>query len=97
MCAGLAAAPVVASAFVAAFILGAGAAGAACPPGAKGRCVNLDLVPQISREIVATERLAVRPKEAPVAERQSGYTGPTLGTAKNLRRAPEVGYRWSIN
>jgi hypothetical protein len=87
----------LAAALVAASIFGGGAAGAACPTRTKGHCVDLDLVPQISQQIVATEHIVAPPKVAPPVEPQSGYTGPTVGTAKNLRRAPEVGYRWSIN
>jgi hypothetical protein len=87
----------LAAALVAASIFAGGAAEAACPTGAKGHCVDLDLVPQISQQIVATEHIAAPPKVASPVEPQPGYTGPTVGTAKNLRRAPEVGYRWSIN
>jgi hypothetical protein len=91
MRAGLVAAIVAASAF------GGSAAGAACPAGARGHCVDLDLVPQISQQIVATEPIVAPRKAVPTVEPQPGYTGPTIGAAKNLRRAPEVGYRWSIN
>lgn len=88
----------LAAAIVAASILGGGAAGAACGTRTKDHCVvDLGLVPQISQQIVATEHIVAPRKEAPVAEPQPAYTGPTVGAAKNVRRAPEVGYRWSID
>lgn len=86
----------VAAAIVAASVLGGGSAGAGCPAGNPGRCVDLDLVPQISQQIVGSEPLVAPPKEAPVTDQQPGYTGPIVGTAMNLRRAPTVGYRWAI-
>ncbi len=89
MRAGLAAALVAASAFA------SGAAAGACPTG-RGHCVDLDLVPQISQQIVATEHIVTPRKEVPVPDPQPAYTGPIVGAAKNLRRAPTVGYRWSI-
>ena len=82
---------------VAASVLGSGAAGAACPPGQSRNCVNLDIVPQISQQIVAGEPIAAPPKKLPVAETKTPYTGPTIGLNKRLRRAPEIGYRWAIN
>jgi hypothetical protein len=86
----------LAAAIVAAAVFGGGACGAACPPGAKGRCVDLDGVPEISQQIVATEHIVTPPKDVPAAEPQPAYTGPIVGAAKNVRRAPTVGYRWSI-
>lgn len=87
----------VAAAMVAASVLGGSAAWAACAPGKSPNCVNLDLVPQISQQIVADEHLAAPPKATPAAEPQPAYTGLTVGAAPNLRRAPTVGYRWSID
>lgn len=84
------------AAIVAASILGGGVAGAACRAGAKGDCVDLDLVPQISQQIVATEHIVAPPKAVPAAEPRPAYTGPIVGAAKNVRRAPTIGYRWSI-
>jgi hypothetical protein len=95
MRAGLATA-IVAAFTVAASIVGGGVAVAACRTGAKVDCVDLDLVPQISQQIVATEHIVVPPKEAPAAEPRPAYTGPIVGAAKNVRRAPTIGYRWSI-
>lgn len=85
------------AAIVAASISSSGAAWATCPAGKSRNCVNFDLVPQISQQIVAGEHLAAPPKKLPAAEKTQGYTGPTLGAAPNTRRAPEVGYRWAIN
>ncbi len=87
----------VSAAIVAASVLGSSAAWSACQPGKTGNCVNLDIVPQISQQIVAAEHPAAPPKQAPVAEPQRAYTGPTVGAARNLRRAPTVGYRWSLD
>jgi len=81
---------------VAASILGCGVAAAACRTGAKGDCVDLDLVPQISQQIVATEHIVAPHKEVPASEPRPAYTGPIVGAAKNVRRAPTIGYRWSI-
>lgn len=86
----------LAAAIVAVSVFGGDAAGAACLAGAKGRCVDLDLVPQISQQIVATEHIVAPPKDTSAAEPRPAYTGPIVGTAKNLRRAPTVGYRWSL-
>ncbi len=83
------------AAVIAAAACGGGAALGACPTG-RGHCVDLDLVPQISQQIVATEPVVAPRKELPVIEPAPAYTGPIVGTAKNLRRAPTVGYRWSI-
>ena len=87
----------VAAAVIAASIWTGGAGLAACPPGQSQKCVNLDLVPQITQRIVAHDRLPTAPKAYPAADQQQPYTGPTVGAAPNLHRAPTVGYRWAIN
>jgi hypothetical protein len=90
----------IAAAIIAACILSlsGGAAWSACAPSRSGNCVDLDLVPQISQQIVADEHIAAPPKTAaPPAETPRAYTGPTLGAAQNLRRAPTLGYRWSLD
>ncbi len=84
------------AAVVAASVLGGGSAWAACP-GTPGHCINLDLVPQISQQIVATEHIVAPPKDAPATESQPAYTGPTVGLATNVRRAPTLGYRWALH
>ena len=85
-----------AAVIVAAIVLGTGSAWSACPTGKLRNCVDLDLVPQISRQIVAGEQIAAPPKAAPTVQPIPAYTGPTVGAAANLRRAPTVGYRWSL-
>ncbi|HVC55523.1 MAG TPA: hypothetical protein VND95_06180 [Stellaceae bacterium] len=77
--------------------MASGTALAACPAGKTRRCVNLDQVPQISQQIVASEPVAARAKAAPLSEPSPGYTGVTFGAVPNSRRAPEVGYRWAVN
>lgn len=86
----------IAAVVVAAALLAASAAEAACPGSGRGPCVNLDLVPQISQQIVAAETVAAPPKAAPDGLWKPAYTGPIVGLAKNVRRAPTVGYRWSL-
>jgi hypothetical protein len=97
----------VSAAIVAAFLLGSGAAWSACPPGQSRagqshpgqsrNCLDLNLMPQITREIVAGEHIAVPPKAAPAAEQKPAYTGPTVGVSRTVRQAPTVGYRWAID
>jgi len=80
----------------AAVVLFGAPAFAACPPGQKTGCVNLDGVPQISQQIVAQERVGPARKEAPVVDTDKPYVGPTVGLSKMVRRAPTVGYKWSL-
>jgi hypothetical protein len=87
----------VAAALFAASILGSSPAWSACPPGKLRNCVDLDLVPQISQQVVDGEHAAAPPKTPPPTDTPAVYTGPTLGAAANLRRAPTVGYRWSLD
>lgn len=102
----------IAAAIVAAALLGSGAAWSACPPGQSravqshtGRshtgqsrdCLDLNLMPQITREIVAGEPIARPPKTAPAAAQKPAYTGPTVGVSRTVRQAPTVGYRWAID
>lgn len=76
-------------------VVGTGAL-AACPPGQTRNCVNFDLVPQISQQIVAQEPASPANKLLPRTETDKPYTGPTVGLAPNVRRAPTVGYRWAL-
>ena len=92
---------------------GAGGALAACPPDnpktakhhhpktrpAPDNCVDLNAVPQISENIVATEptQQAKKPGYTPLPETQ--YEGPTLGLSKpdpGVKPIPTVGYHWSL-
>jgi hypothetical protein len=74
-----------------------GTAAAACLPGQSRDCLNLDLLPRISQDIVSTQPIQKDPKRPPVIETQAPYTGPTLGISNRVRQAPEIGYRWAIN
>ena len=65
--------------------------------GQPGDCLDLNLVPQITQQLVADERIATPPKTAPVAAPPASYTGPTVGVSRTVRQAPTVGYRWSID
>ncbi len=94
----------VSAAIVAASLLGSGTAFSTCPPGQSragqpraGQCLDLDLVPQISQQIGASEPIATRPKTAPPADQKPAYTGPTVGVSRTVRQAPTVGYRWAID
>ena len=84
--------------FVAAVVLSGATAEAACPPAQTRDCViNLDAVPQISRQIVSTDRFAPTAKAAAAAAPQTPYTGPTVGLTPTARQYPTVGYRWSFD
>lgn len=89
--------PPIVVALIAALVQTSGGAAAACQPGKSQKCVNLDLVPQISQQIVAAEHLAAPPKKAFSVQPIPAYSGPTVGLNHAVRRAPEVGYRWAIN
>jgi hypothetical protein len=85
----------------AALLFGVGAH-AACPPGQTRGCAAIDLnaVPEISQQIIARDAAApAAPKRAAPADAAAGqpYTGPTFGVSDRARRAPMVGYRWSID
>ena len=81
----------------AAFLGAAGAASAACPPGQPDGCVNLNLSPKVSQDIVGVDQLSPRPKAAPASVVTAPYTGPTVGINDKVRRAPQIGYRWSFD
>ena len=75
----------------------AGAEGG-CPPKQTRDCIiNLDAVPQISQQIVATERVAPKGKAAPNTDAKTPYTGPTIGVTPTVRMYPTVGYHWSFD
>lgn len=91
----------VSLALIAAVLLSAAAAHAACSPGQAGGCakVNLDAVPEITQQIIAQESTAPSAKLAipTAATPPQFYTGPTVGVTNQARRAPTVGYHWSID
>lgn len=78
--------------------LQAGFASAACPPGQTRNCVNLDGLANIGQDVVAREPLAkgTNPSIAAKTDTTKPYTGPTVGLTNTVRRAPTVGYRWSL-
>ena len=87
---------------MAALIVAAGVAGspadADCTPGPADKCLNLDLLPQISQQIVAREGagLPIKPAVATGQPDTPPYTGPKVGLAKTPRAVPTVGYSWSL-
>ena len=87
----------ISAAIGAAFLAAASAASAACPPGQPKGCVDLDLTPNVSQDIVGAELLSPRPKAAPASVVTAPYTGPTVGFSDKVRRAPQIGYRWSLD
>ena len=84
------------AATIAAVLVAGTGALAACPPGQTRNCVNFDLVPQISQQIVAQDATTPASKALPRADPDKPYTGPTVGIAPGVRRAPTVGYRWAL-
>ena len=87
----------ISTAVAAVCLAAASGAWAACPPGNTQGCVNLDLTAKVSQDIVGTDGLAARPKAAPVSAEKAPYTGPTVGFSDRVRRAPEIGYKWSLD
>jgi hypothetical protein len=84
------------AATIAAVLLVGSGALAACPPGQTRNCVNFDAVPQISQQIVEQEPANAASKLSRRAQPETPYTGPTVGIAPGVRRAPTVGYRWAL-
>jgi len=91
----------VSAAIVAACVLTGGTAWSACLPSQSKTCVDLGVVPGISQQIVAGEASGPPPKAVPLADSTAPYTGPTLGPTTGaggaIRRAPTVGYHWSLD
>jgi hypothetical protein len=84
------------TAIIAAAFCVAGTANAACLAGVSRNCVNFDFVPPEPRQTTAGDRMPLA-KPASLSGHDAAYTGPTVGVAPNVRQAPEVGYRWSID
>jgi len=84
----------------AALLCGAGAQ-AACPPGQTRHCSNVDLnvMPEVTQQIISREPVAPAPKKAAPADAVPAqpYTGPTIGVSDQVRRAATIGYRWSTD
>lgn len=87
----------VSALIIAAFTLAGGTAWSACLPSKSHQCVDLAIVPEISQEIVAGERIEAPRKTAPAVAPRPAYTGPTVGLSPTVRQTPTVGYRWSID
>jgi hypothetical protein len=89
------------AAIVAASVLTGSTAWSACLPSQSNKCIDLGAVPQISQQIVAGEPAAAAPKTPPEAVPAPAYSGPTFGPTTGagtaIRRAPTVGYRWSLD
>ena len=80
-----------------ALLLSSGAEGG-CPSKQTRNCViNLTAMPQISQQIVASERVAPKGKAAPSTVAKTPYTGPTIGVTPTVRMYPTVGYHWSFD
>jgi hypothetical protein len=78
----------------AAALLGSASADAACTPNQTRDCViNLN-VPQITQQVVASDRAAPAAK---AATSETPYTGPTVGLTPTPRKFPTLGYRWSFD
>jgi hypothetical protein len=97
-----------AMAIAAGLLLASGGAQAACttskaakrhkPHTTAGCVINFNAVPEISKKIVAEEqRGQPAPRPVFVEPQAAPYTGPTIGLNHMVRRAPEIGYKWSIN
>ena len=87
---------------VAATLPGAAAKGA-CAVGSSLRCVdaaspvNLNSISDIASKIVSEEPISAKqgnPATEPTAP--APYTGPIVGVTNSGKRAPTVGYLWSL-
>jgi hypothetical protein len=87
----------ISAAIIAGSVMASGAACADCKSIRSRDCVNLDLVPQISEQIVGAEHIAAPQQNAPAASAIPAYTGPIFGVSPTVKQAPTVGYRWAIN
>ena len=71
---------------------------AACPTSRAAVCaVNLDMVPQVSQQIVTSEHSIAPVRQIPNYDKKNPYTGPTVGLSPTVRKTPTLGYRWAIN
>ena len=87
---------------VAATLPGVGAKGA-CAVGSTHRCVdtgspvNLNSVPDIASKIVSEEPSSAKQgKSGAEPAAPAPYTGPIVGVTNSGKRAPTVGYSWSL-
>jgi hypothetical protein len=76
---------------------GGSAAEAACLNGTPiSRCVNLSFAPDPAAVSTDTTDSPAKPP-FDYNGNTSPYTGPTFGLTPNERRAPTIGYRWSVD
>ena len=87
---------------VAVTLPGVGAKGA-CVVGSSHRCVdtgsavNLNSVPDIASKIVNEEPISAKQgKSATEPTAPAPYSGPIVGVTNSGKRAPTVGYSWSL-
>jgi hypothetical protein len=66
---------------------------AGCPAQTRN-CVDFDLVSGVAQQIVSKEPTAAAAKWVPPSDKP--YTGPMVGVAKTVIRAPTIGYRWAL-
>ncbi len=74
-------------------------ADAACTASHPSDCpaVNFNVVPDITKQVIAARPNSAQIKLSPVVQPEAvPYSGPTLGASTMVRRAPEIGYRWSL-
>jgi hypothetical protein len=82
---------------VAALLWGTAALGA-CLQTKQRSCIDLSAIPNIAQQVVGAENLpAPTEKSPPPTTSTSTYNGPTIGLSNTVRRAPEIGYHWSID
>ena len=77
-------------------LLTAASAEAACLRDKTHPCVNFDIVPAVTDQIVREEKASEGPRRQSAAgTAATPYTGPTVGVS-TMARAPTVGYHWSL-
>ena len=87
----------ISAAVIAASVISSSAGWAACVSTRAHNCVNLDLVPQVSDQVVGDEHIPLPRRNLPTATPIPNYTGPIVGVSPTVRQAPTVGYRWAID
>ena len=63
-------------------------------------CLDLNALPQIAADIVATQPIKAPKASAPVNLNDKPYTGPKVGLTKpepGAMPTPTVGYHWSLD
>jgi hypothetical protein len=70
---------------------------AACPTNKRKTCVELNMTPTVSDQVITGDPSPLPPKIAPSIDNKPPYTGPTVGVSPTVHKTPTVGYRWAIN